>query len=207
MFVKMLRSLESIGGSHRGLLGGGPRGGRDDGDGDDGKDDLHGTIMDMAQYSSLHGMGWYAVTSRRCCRFTIVFVSVVLMLFMPLFIAYELRLYLGDDSVHKNQHTYRADSIDYPNITICNPRFFKNDYLRAHNISNDLANYMMLALDTTVRKHVDFMSMSFPDGSYIKRLERLEEELQEVLRVNKLDNLLDLFYLVADRYMGMRTVI
>ena len=71
--------------------------------------------------------------------------------------------------------------------------------LAEYNISNDLANYMLLALDTTARKHTDFMAMSFPDGSHIDRLDKLEDELQTVLRVNKLDNLLDLFYKVADR--------
>ena len=59
---------------------------------------------------------------------------------------------------------------------------------------------MLLALDTTIRKHTDFMNMSFPDGSHIKKLDRLEDELQGVMRANDLDNLLDLYYLVADRW-------
>ncbi len=149
------------------------------------------------------------------------------MLFTPIFIGYELKIYLSDNSVHQNLHTYRAEKIDYPNITICNPRFFKIDYLRGqsvalqdmgalflssfksndlprfaeYNISNELANYMLLALDTTIRKHTDFMNQSFPDGSHIRRLDRLEAELQEVMRNLSLDSLLDLYYLVADRWV------
>ena len=52
------------------------------------------------------------------------------MFFTPIFIGYELRVYLDDETVHQNLHTYRAESIAYPNITICNPRFFKKDYLQ-----------------------------------------------------------------------------
>ncbi len=63
-------------------------------------------------------------------RVVILVFSFFLMLFTPIFISYELLRYLSDDTVHQNHHTYRADSIDYPNITICNPTFFKNKYLR-----------------------------------------------------------------------------
>ncbi len=69
----------------------------------------------------------------------------------------------------------------------------------AYNISNELANYMLLALDTTIYKHFEFINMSFSDGSHARRIQRLEVELQSVLKQNRLESLLDLYYLVADR--------
>ena len=158
-------------------------------------------MVDMARYSSLHGFGWYDRTGTRdsCFGAAVVVVSVALMVFTPIFIAYEFRVYADDDSVYQNLHTYRAEAIDYPNITICNPRFFKTEYLQAYNISNDLANYMLLALDPTARKHADFMSMSFPPGEHSRKLRQLDQQLQAVIRRNNLDSLLELFYLVADK--------
>ena len=77
-------------------------------------------------------------------------------------------------------------------------QYFSNLFLE-YNISNELANYMLLALDTTARKHYDFMNLSYPDGSFKRKLDKLEAELQMVIKKNDLSNLLDLYYLVADR--------
>ncbi len=68
-----------------------------------------------------------------------------------------------------------------------------------HSVSDELANYLLLALDTTIHKHVQLMNMSFPGGSHIRRLESLEDELQATLKRNGLNNLLELYYLLADK--------
>ena len=73
----------------------------------------------------------YAISRNRCFRVSVLLISIALMLFTPIFITYEMKIYMDDNSVHQNLHTYRAESITYPNITICNPRFFKNEYLRS----------------------------------------------------------------------------
>ncbi len=59
---------------------------------------------------------------------------------------------------------------------------------------------MLLALDTTIRQHTIFMNMSFPNGTHVDRLDRLEDELQTVMRQHNLgNNLLGLYRLVADK--------
>ncbi len=69
----------------------------------------------------------------------------------------------------------------------------------AHNISNELANYMLLALDSTTRQHADFMSLSFPEGQHLQRLQDLDQQLKEVMRNSGVEDLLELYYLVADK--------
>ncbi len=64
-------------------------------------------------------------------------------------------------------------------------------------ISNQLANYMTMALDPNVGHIVKFMEKNIP--KYRERLAKLEDELQKQLKSTN-STLVELFHKVAVRY-------
>ncbi len=60
---------------------------------------------------------------------------------------------------------------------------------------------MLISFDPDSKKHVDFFLRVIPDpDGYKKNLDRLDQELMDVLEKNNFTDILELFHAVAVRY-------
>ena len=68
-----------------------------------------------------------------------------------------------------------------------------------HNVSDDLANYLTMALDVTVGPFAEFMKTQFAPGEYQAILDEREAELQDVMLKGNFSDAVELFQALAVR--------
>ena len=66
-----------------------------------------------------------------------------------------------------------------------------------YNISEDLASYMVMSLDMSIKNYTEFMKELLPPGHYQTLLEQQEEGLTQLLANHNFTNLLDVFRAIA----------
>ncbi len=73
---------------------------------------------------------------------------------------------------------------------------FNSTLVLEYNISSELASYMLIPLDASMKEYIKFMMKLNPDDMKAK-LQRLDKELNNVLSENNFKTTLDLFYATA----------
>jgi len=67
--------------------------------------------------------------------------------------------------------------------------------MTALNVSDDLANYLTMALDLTVKEMAEFMTGQLKDGEYQRRIDKLEAERLDLMK--SFDSPVDVFRSLA----------
>ncbi len=65
-----------------------------------------------------------------------------------------------------------------------------------YKVSSELASYILLTLDTSSKSFIEWMKRLDPD-SMESKLQRLESELETLLKENDFDDMLQLFHALA----------
>jgi hypothetical protein len=81
-------------------------------------------IMDICSLSSLHGFNWYTRTENVMLKSVILFVCIVILFAMPVVIVQQLVEFMSSNKQQVNVEFKRHDSLSYPNITMCHPKYF-----------------------------------------------------------------------------------
>jgi hypothetical protein len=66
-----------------------------------------------------------------------------------------------------------------------------------YNVSNELANFLLLSLDMTGSSYTKFVSGLLPAGVYASQIAQQNEELNNIIEANGLSGTLDLFHRLA----------
>ncbi len=157
----------------------------------------------MCAECSAHGFRWYHRTNSKFLKAFIVIGCCAAVFGLQVYSTKIASDFSRSYAVNSAKTTYTAEAIRYPNITICNRRYFSNHRLRgktrtcsrltfclntkcvALNISEDLANYMSMVFDPSAYSAYDAMSKSWPE--YREMMARLEVELDTVLKERNMD--------------------
>eukprot|EP00094_Tigriopus_californicus_P009876 TCALIF_09523-PA protein Name:"Protein of unknown function" AED:0.25 eAED:0.25 QI:4/0.75/0.2/1/0.75/0.6/5/0/378 len=156
-------------------------------------------IEDLASYSSLHGVGWYHYASSKVFKAIIMVASCLIVLMLPIFILLQSLEFSSNTKVTNSAEWSTADSMTYPNITVCHPKYFNSDLLRAYGIDNDLAGYMTFAVNPNAQRYLKFMEDEDNSTQTVTtRLHQQSQQLAAILNSKNL-NILDLYHKVAVR--------
>lgn len=85
---------------------------------------LGGWMSTITNESSIHGLVWYNRTSNRCLKFVFVIFALLAVILLPMMIAVEAFGWMQTQQVTINEERKAEDSMTYPPIVICHPKFF-----------------------------------------------------------------------------------
>ena len=107
------------------------------------KSDLARWADDLSNYSSLHGVAWFGRTENHFLKAYIFSTSLAIVVALPAYLAYQLVLYNADVSVINAVEWRRAETVVYPNITVCHSKYFD---VRKLDSKHHLGRNTMLAI-------------------------------------------------------------
>ena len=124
--------------------------------------------------------------------------SLAVIIALPAFLIQQVVIFVNDDNIKTANVFQTKTQMVYPNITLCHPKYFDNGKLRAHNISNELANYMTLVMDPSLPSLIEFMLSNLTGTAeiYSRIIATYEPQLDAILELHQM-TLLELYKAVA----------
>ena len=160
-------------------------------------------ISDLSNYSSFHGVGWYNRTGSMSVKTGILLMAFLVIFGLPVAVIVQSVAFYKSTSVHNDIEWRQADRINYPNITVCHSKYFDSRKLSEYNVSDTLATYLLLSLDTSISLYYEDMLLksSFAD-LYRTTFDTLERELDTLMNRTGKD-IVELYELLAFRYTSV----
>ena len=85
-------------------------------------------------WTSVHGLVWYTRIDSPLVKGVCICVAVVIIIGLPVFLAQQTIDFASTKSVLNSFDFITADSLPYPNVTVCHPRFFALDKMEGNKI-------------------------------------------------------------------------
>ena len=131
------------------------------------------------EYTTIHGLIWYCHTDNKILKiFSLIFGMVIILGLLGFLTYMSIDFNKSIDTELERIEWKKAEKIRYPNFTVCYSKFFDSRLMKEHNISDLMANYMTMALDTSVNEYAHHMVIDYKD--YYTVLGRLKIELDEI---------------------------
>ena len=89
-----------------------------------------GTLEKFCEYTSSHGFAWYLRTDSTCVK-ALVFVTMVAVgISMIVWVSVDFAAFLASSGMTDATTRMEATAIMYPNVSLCNAKYFSNERLR-----------------------------------------------------------------------------
>ncbi len=84
----------------------------------------HNWVTTVSEYSTMHGFAWYTRFRNKYVRRFIFVLITTTMIGLPVFIMIQFFKFVTEKNFQDNLHWVSARELNYPNITLCNRRYF-----------------------------------------------------------------------------------